>query len=143
MLCECHFRITDLMMISFRYCAENAAEIPQKYRGQTAENTAGNLQVSYAKRSVYNTKQTMMMATTSTTSTTPAPSTTAVSSCLWGGNGCCYKMREQQCRQRGEAMKKAQGMSFDVPWAVCNFFSSHFIILLLTKFFIQVLSMLQ
>ena len=52
---ECYFRITDLMMISFRYCAENAAEIPRKYRGQTAENTAENLWVSYAKRSVYNT----------------------------------------------------------------------------------------
>ena len=55
MLHECHFRITDLMMISFRCCAENAAEIPWKYRGQTVENTAGNPQVSYAKRSVYNT----------------------------------------------------------------------------------------
>ena len=55
MLRECYFCITDLVMISFRYCAENAAEIPRKYRGQTAENTAGNPQVSYAKRSVYNT----------------------------------------------------------------------------------------
>ena len=54
MLRECHFRITDLVMISFRYCAENAVEIPQRYRGQTVENTTGNLWVSYAKRSVYN-----------------------------------------------------------------------------------------
>ena len=54
MLCECHFRITDLVMVSFSYCAENAAEIPWEYRGQTAENTAGNPRVSYAKRSVYN-----------------------------------------------------------------------------------------
>ena len=58
MLRECHFRITDLVMISFRYCAENAVEIPRKYRGQTAENSMGNPRVSYAKRSVYNTRRT-------------------------------------------------------------------------------------
>ena len=57
MLRECHFHITDLVMISFRYCAENAAEIPREYQGQTAENTAGNPWVSYAKRPVYNTRE--------------------------------------------------------------------------------------
>ena len=57
MLHECHFCITDLVMISFRYCAENAAEILRKYQGQTAENTVGHLWVCYAKRSVYNTLQ--------------------------------------------------------------------------------------
>ena len=46
--------------------------------------------------------------------------------------------------RRGKQRKKAQGTSNDIPWAVGKcFFSSHFIILLLTNIFIQVLSMLQ
>ena len=57
--------------------------------------------------------------------------------------GAATKRENSNATEEGKQQKKAQGMSFDVPWAVGNFFSSHFIILLLTMFFKQVLSMLQ